>query len=148
MPNDYVESLLRLARETAPQLTLTPLGPAPMDDMIDLCRPHDVGLALEDSGRSLSLSNKTPTYILAGLTVAMTDTPGQRELAPDLGEGALVCDPGDVEGLASGFKKWSEDPTLLARAKEAAWAAARSRWHWEHPDERGKLIEAIAGIFG
>ena len=54
--------------------------------------------------------------------------------------------PGDVESLARGFKKWSEDPQLLERGKEAAWAAARSRWHWEHPDERGKLVEAIAGI--
>jgi glycosyltransferase involved in cell wall biosynthesis len=145
--DNYLGSLRRLASETAPQLTLTPVGHAPPDDMIDLCRPHDVGLALDDSGRSLSLSSKAPTYILAGLTVAMTETPGQRELATDLGEGALLCSAGDVESLARGFKKWSDDPASLARGKEAAWAAARSRWHWEHPDERGKLVEAIAGIF-
>ena len=147
MPNNYVESLLHLARETAPQLTLTPLGAAPPDDMIDLCRPHDVGLALEDSPLSLSLSNKSLTYILAGLTVAMTNTPGQRELALDLDDGGLLCDAGDVEELASGFRKWSDDPALLTRGKQAAWAAARSRWHWEHPDERGKLVDAIAGLF-
>jgi glycosyltransferase involved in cell wall biosynthesis len=145
--DSYLESLRRLATETAPQLTLTPLGNGPPDDMIDLCRPHDVGLSLEDSGRSLSLSNKAPTYILAGLAVALTETPGQRDLATDLGAGALLCQPGDIESLARGFKKWSDDPLLLARGKESAWAAARDRWHWEHPDERGKLVEAIAGIF-
>jgi len=145
--DSYLESLRQLATEAAPQLTLTPLGHAPPDDMVDLCRPHDVGLALKDSGRSLALSNKCPTYILAGLAVAMTETPGQRELEPDLGEGALLCAPGDVESLARGFKKWSDDPQFLARGKQAAWAAARTRWHWEHADERGKLIELIAGIF-
>lgn len=145
--DSYLESLRRLASEAAPQMTLTPLGHAPPDDMIDLCRPHDVGLALEDSGRGLSLSNKPPTYILAGLTVAVTETPGQHGLAADLGEGALLCQAGDVESLARGFKRWSDDPATLARGKEAAWAAARVRWHWEHPDERGKLVEAIAGIF-
>lgn len=145
--DSYLESLRRLASDAAPQLTLTPLGHAPPDDMIDLCRPHDVGLALKDSGRSLSPSNKSFTYILAGLPVAMTETPGQHDLAADLGEGALLCPPGDVESLAGGFKKWSDDPHLLTRGKQAAWAAARSRWHWEHPDEKGKLLEVIAGIF-
>ena len=145
--DSYLESLRQLATEAAPQLTLTPLGHAPPDDMVDLCRPHDVGLALKDSGRSLSLSSKSPTYILAGLAVAMTETPGHRELEPDLGDGALLCAAGDVESLARGFKKWSDDPQFLARGKQAAWAAARTRWHWEHADERGKLIELIAGIF-
>jgi hypothetical protein len=147
--DDYRNSLRTLASDVAPLMTLTPLAPAPPDDMIDLCRPHDVGIAIEVPERrsqELALTNKSLTYILAGLAVAITDTVGQHELGTDLGEGALLCPLGDIDNLARGFKEWSDDPSALARAKEASWNAARTRWHWEHPEERGRLIAAIAGI--
>lgn len=146
----YVESLQALAGEVAPRLTLTLVTPAPPDDMVDLCRPHDVGIAIEVPERrsqELALTNKALTYILAGLAMAMTDTLGQHDLGTDLGEGALICQPGNViDDLAKGLRKWSDDPASLTRAKEASWNAARSRWHWEHPEERGRMLEAIAGV--
>jgi len=148
---DYLASLQQLAARTAPLLNLIHVEPASPDDMIDLCRPFDVGIAVEVPERlsqNLALTNKSLTYILAGLAVAMTDTLGQHELGADLGEGALLCPTGDIDSLAGGLKKWSEDPELLTRAKAAAWNAAARRWHWEHPEERGKLISAIAGIVG
>ena len=147
--DEYRDSLRQLASEVAPAMTLTPLAPAPPDDMIDLCRPHDVGIAIEAPQRrsqELAMTNKSLTYILAGLAVAISDTVGQHELCVDLGDGGLVCPVGDIDTLARGFKQWSDDPSSLARAKEASWNAARTRWHWEHREERGKLIEAIAEI--
>jgi len=147
---EYIDSLQTLATKVAPRLTLTPLSPAPPDDMVDLCRPHDIGMAIETPqyhSQELALTNKSLTYILAGLAVAMTDTLGQHELGADLGEGALICQPSNIiDDLAKGLKKWSDDPAALTRAKEAAWTAARSRWHWEHPEERGRMLEAIAGV--
>ena len=118
--------------------------------MIDACRGADVGLALE-TGRTLSrqlcLTNKAFTYVLAGLAVAVTDTRGQRELADDLGEGAILYKPGDVAALSAGLRRWADDGAELLRAKRACWEAARRRWHWEHPLERGALLGAVAGVF-
>jgi hypothetical protein len=87
------------------------------------------------------------TYMLAGLAVACTDTPGQRPLARDLGEGACFYTPGDIVTLAAGLKRWASDKVQLACAKTAAWKAAQRRWHWEHAQERGALLAAVAAAF-
>jgi len=76
--------------------------------------------------------------------VVLTDTPGQRPLARALGSAGLVYAPGDRAALAAGLERWARDPGALARAKAAAWGAARRRWHWEHPDDRGALLDLAA----
>jgi hypothetical protein len=142
---DYVESLQRLAASIAPRMRLERHAPIAPDEMVASCRGFDVGLALEPGvprNNALALSNKALTYPLAGLAVAMTDTPGQRPLAGELGDGALLVPPGDVAALAAGLRRWAEDRALLTRAKQAAWEAARRRWHWEHERERGALLDA------
>ena len=81
-----------MAKECAPKLKLVHHAPQPPDRMVDLCRDYHVGLALEmpePPNRAICLTNKAFTYILAGLAVVFTDTPGQRNLAMDLGLGAL-----------------------------------------------------------
>jgi hypothetical protein len=67
-------------------------------------------------------------------------------LAQDLGPGALLYPAGDVAALAAGLRRWAEDRALLARAKQTAWEAAVRRWHWEHPEERGALLQAVASV--
>jgi glycosyltransferase involved in cell wall biosynthesis len=147
----YLESLRALAASAAPQLSLEAHPPLPPDELVASCRGFDVGLSLEQTEerhRALCLTNKALTYPLAGLALALTDTPGQRELARDLGDGALVAPPGDVATLGAGLRRWSEDPSLLARARAAARGAAERRWHWEHERERGALLGAVAGALG
>jgi glycosyltransferase involved in cell wall biosynthesis len=142
----YVERLRGLAASSAPHLDLIALPPAAPDAMIDVARGYDVGLALEQMGvpnRRLCLTNKTFTYILAGLAVAMTDTPGQHALGADIGPAARLVAPGDVDALASAFQQWAEDPAALDRSKRAAWDAAVRRWHWEDPLERGSLLDLV-----
>ena len=142
----YLSDLRTLATQTAPQLQLIPHHPAPPDEMIALCGDYDVGLAVErlkPLNRALCLTNKVFTYMLAGLAVVCTDTPGQRLLAHDLGEGAYSYAPGDIATLAAGLKRWADDKALLARAKAVAWEAAQRRWHWEHAQERGALLDAV-----
>jgi glycosyltransferase involved in cell wall biosynthesis len=147
---EYVESLRRLAARGAPRLLIVAHEPAPPDAMVDLCADYDVGLSLERGpvlNKLLCLSNKALTYILGGLAVVLTDTPGQRPLARDLGEGSLLYAPGDVASLAAGLRRWADDRRLLERARTASWQAAQRRWHWEHPDESGALIRAcVAGL--
>jgi hypothetical protein len=147
--SDFLIRLRELSAEVAPNLTLTHLEPAPPDDMIDLCRSHDVGIAIENPERrsqELALTNKSLTYILAGLAVALTDTLGQHELGADLGEGALLLQRGDIEGFATGLERWSRDPESLVRSKEASWEAAQRRWNWDNPGECRRLMDAIAGV--
>src|SRR5204862_36168 len=83
--------------------------------------------------------NNTFPYILPGLAVAMTDTPGQHDLGTDIASAAGLVLPGDVDALASVLQRWAVDPAALERSKRAAWDAAVRRWHWEDPHERGSL---------
>ena len=115
--------------------------------MVALAAPYDAGLSLEQPAvlnHDLCLGNKLFTYMLARLPVVLTATTAQQTIAPDLDEGALVYAPGDVATLAKGLKRWADDRALLARAGRASWEAARRRWHWEHPEERGALLAAVA----
>jgi len=142
----YIEALCALARSQAPGLEVIHLPYAPPDAMVDLARPHDVGLAVElmnVRNRQLCLTNKAFTYILAGLAVAMSDTPGQHALGVDLGDGAALVTPGDPRSLAAALTRWAADRGALDAAKRAAWDAARRRWHWEHREERGRLCELV-----
>ena len=114
--------------------------------MVDECRAFDLGVSAEQGhirNRLLNLPNKATTYPLAGLPVVLTDTPGQRPLADDLGAGALVFSPGDHETLAGALAPLMADRDRLARARDASWNAARTRWHWEHELERGALLSAV-----
>lgn len=138
----YLEALRALAAAKAPRLAVVHHAPASPDAMIDVARGYDVGLALElmvVPNRRLCLTNKAFTYILAGAAVAMSDTPGQHALGVDLGHGAALVAPGDVDALASALARWAADPAGLVCAKRTAWSAAVRRWHWEHDAERGAL---------
>jgi hypothetical protein len=84
--------------------------------------------------------------MLAGLAVVFTDTPGQRPLAEDLGNAALLYSPGNVAALAAGLKRWAEDKQQLLAAKHSAWDAACRRWHWHHDEERGALLQAVENV--
>ncbi len=142
----YMAELQPLALTCAPKLTVVQHDPDSPDRMVDLCCEFDVGLALEQTepvGRAVCLSNKAFTYILGGLAVVFTDTPGQRALAQDLGQGAWLYSPGDVARFAAGLKSWAEDRDKLTSARKAAWDAAHRRWHWKHPEEEGALLSAM-----
>jgi glycosyltransferase involved in cell wall biosynthesis len=144
----YVTDLRRLAAALGAPLELRVRPPGPPDQMVELSAPYDVGLSPEQMGvenRALCLPNKPLTYLAAGLAIVATDTPGQRSLGRDV-EGAVHWyPPGDVPALAAGLRRWSEDRDALGAARQASWRAASVRWHWEHPLERGALLDAIRG---
>ena len=146
----YVSELRELAQQVAPNVSIEVLGPAAPEEMTACACGYDVGLALEEPhvlNRELSLSNKALTYVLAGLAVAATDTRGQRSFAEDIGEGAFLFTPGDIEKLAAGLARWATDKAALERAKAAAWSAAQRRWHWEHKEEREQLLSAMDALW-
>jgi hypothetical protein len=142
------ESLRDLAADVAPKLNLTLSDPGPPNRMVELCGGHDIGLAMFPDVQALNwnavMGNKSLTYLAAGLALAITDTPGHKPLIENLGADCIPFPSGDVDRLAEGLARIAADPEALVRAKKASWRAAVRRWHWEHPEERGALLEAVA----
>jgi hypothetical protein len=147
---EFGTELTQMAR-LMPKLQLEFQSPCSPDEIVERCQGWDVGLATENSSplnRDLCLTNKILLYPLAGLAIAATNTTAQRRIAPEFGEGAYLYPPGDSAALATGLKRWADDPATLVRAKRASWEAAKRRWHWEHPLERGVLLELVARAIG
>jgi hypothetical protein len=145
--NGYVDGLRLFALSNAPRLKLHIHAPAPPQQMIDLCAGYDVGLAVEpgtSENNALALSNKALTYVLAGLPVVITDTPGHRPLIDTLRRAAIVYQPGDIAELASALTHIATDGGWHSNARADAWQAALSRWHWEHQADRGTLLSSVA----
>jgi len=148
-PMTSLKQLTALADQCAPRLTVVHHLPVRPDAIVELGRQFDVGLSLEpgfSKNNEIALSNKSFTYLQAGLAVAFTDTLGQRPLAHDIGPEALLFKPGDTEAFAAGLRRWAQQPDALLAAKRAAWAAAARRWHWEHPEERGKALKLVEQV--
>lgn len=103
-----------------------------------------VGLALERSDHrnySLTVTNKIFSYLLGGLAVAATDTPGQRELLNQISGNGFLFPAGDARALAEGLRIWIEDRASLLRAQQSSWDAARSRFCWDV--EKEKLLALV-----
>jgi glycosyltransferase involved in cell wall biosynthesis len=144
----YLDSFLSLQREVAPNLQLVRHEPAAPDDMVHLAQGYDAGLACDEPlglSRQFCLANKIFTYLAAGVPVVMSRTPAQATLETCLDGAAFGYDCGDIDGIAHVLSRLSSDPALVHRARCAARAAAERRWHWEHPEDRGALLGAVAG---
>ncbi len=138
----FVTTLEALASEHGVKLKLHPQ--IPHDDLIRSLDQFDVGLALEreeNVGAALTVSNKVGSYLLAGLAIAATDTPGQRELLGQVPSAGFLYPSGKPILLAEGLRKWLADRNALRRAQQAAWDAARRRFCWDV--EESKLLGTL-----
>src|SRR5262249_58141460 len=134
----FLEQLRGSARRLAPQLEVVHQAPLPPDAMIDAARGHDIGLALEMSpprNREICLANKALTYILAGVPLLLADTEGQHGLGVELGRGAALVDPRDIDAVARAIRQWAADPAARECAKPNAWHHAAGRSHLHHEAE-------------
>ncbi len=142
----YLDDLMRFSRAAAPSLAITLHEPGGPDAMVHLARGYDLGLSGEEPtavNRRLCLGNKIFTYLAAGVPVLLSATPAQARLGQDLGAAAVVYEPGDVAGLAERLSCLARDSHLRAQARQSARSAALRRWHWEHPEDRGALVETV-----
>jgi len=146
----YLESLRAMQAAVAPALRLIMHDPASPDAMVTLAQPYDAGLACEEPyvlNRRLCLTNKIFTYLAAGVPMLLSRTPAQARLEPELGDAAFGYACGDVQGLAAILRRLAADRALRCRGRAAARDAAARRWHWEHPADRGALLDAVRGAF-
>lgn len=144
LPADVEQTLRALAREVGVEAQLRFHAPVHPDELLSRATEHDVGLALEQpvsDNRMQTVTNKLFFFLLAGLAVAATNTPGQlRVMAQAPGVGFTYA-PGDHASLAAGLRRNLDEPAALAAAKTAALDAARTRWCWER--ERERLVAAV-----
>jgi glycosyltransferase involved in cell wall biosynthesis len=144
----YLTQLLAFQRAVAPRLTIVTYDPSAPDDMVRLAQPYDAGLACDEPlglSRQFCLANKLFTYLAAGIPVILSRTPAHARLEPALADAAFGYDCGDEDGVAEILTRLSSDAALRERARCAARSVAERRWHWEHPEDRGALLAAIAG---
>ena len=140
-------TLLTLARGLGlgDRVRLLPL--APPSQMALLASRYDIGLSLETDvteSRSLCLTNKIFTYLLAGVPVLMSDTPAQRGLAPDLGTAAAVVSLSNPDEMAAVLDRLASD-AALASAKQTAAKLGRERYNWDY--EKNILLDVVARAF-
>jgi glycosyltransferase involved in cell wall biosynthesis len=133
----YRERLEALAGGERQRLFFLP--PLDHDELIRAMESFDVGLALErpDNGNySRTVTNKLFSYLVAGLALAVTDTPGQRELMSQIPAAGFLYPAGDPRALAESLLKWVRDRQSLRAAQQASWEAARTRFSWNREQEK------------
>jgi glycosyltransferase involved in cell wall biosynthesis len=140
-------ALLTLARESGAGVAERLYFQAPVSptELLSRMAEHDVGLALEQRDSvnyALTVTNKLLLSLLAGLAVAVTDLPGQRDVMATCPAAGVLYSPGDWRALAAHLENWVRRPEELRACRDAALAAARTRWNWEL--ERGRLLESVA----
>jgi glycosyltransferase involved in cell wall biosynthesis len=112
------------------------------DDLIKSLGQFDVGLSLErpDHGNySLAATNKFFSYMLGGLALAVTDTPGHKEILQQVPSAGFIYCAGQPQVLAAGLRRWLHDREALHSAQQAAWDAARKKFCWDI--EKEKFLE-------
>lgn len=118
-------------------------------ELLSRTAEHDIGLALEQpvsTNRLLTVTNKMFFYMLAGLAIVATDTPGQRRIADQTPGVVRVYTPGDHLALSHILERLLSDPPTLAAQRARALAAARDRWNWE--TEQVALVRAVNEAIG
>jgi glycosyltransferase involved in cell wall biosynthesis len=104
------------------------------DELFRSMADYDVGLALErpqNRNYSMTVTNKIFSYMLAGLAVAATETPGQREVMRQAPGAGLLYPAGDAKSLRAILEIWLGDRAKLREAQCASWEAARARFCWD-----------------
>jgi glycosyltransferase involved in cell wall biosynthesis len=114
------------------------------DELIRSMAEYDVGLALErpqHRNHRLTAANKVFSYMLAGLAIAATETPGQREVLSKAPGAGFLYLAGEAKTLRTALEIWIKDREKLRQAQEAAWDVARARFCWEI--EQAGLVQLL-----
>jgi glycosyltransferase involved in cell wall biosynthesis len=138
-------TLLALARDLAIGDRVKLLPMAAPEEMVRLAAAYDLGLSLEtdvSENRQLCLTNKIFTYLLAGVSVVMSDTPAQRQLAPDLGAAAALVPLSDPAAIAAAIDRLAAG---LDTAKAHAARLGRERYNWDV--EKKALLASVDRAF-
>lgn len=143
----YSATLHEIAAECGVADRVHILPPAPPSDMARLASVYDLGLSGEDEctrNRRVALTNKLFTYLLAGLPIVMSETPGQSQIASEFGEAARLYPSDDPMTLAARLDEMLLHPDALASARTASWRLGQARFNWDN--EQAKLLDCVAAV--
>jgi glycosyltransferase involved in cell wall biosynthesis len=104
------------------------------NELLSRVAEHDIGFAGEQKycrSRDLTVTNKILHYLLAGLATVASDTTGQQEVARQANGAVDLYRAGDAHNLVHKLNRLLSSPSELAKAKEAALAAAEATFCWE-----------------
>ncbi len=135
----FVNMLMTRARELGVAERIHILPVVPPDELVELASRYDIGLALEltdTDNHRLCVANKLFSYLVAGLAVAVSDTPGQQAIMSRAPGAGFVYRAGDPQTLAEGLRRLVANPEALASAKRAALGAATHEFPWERDASR------------
>lgn len=140
----FADTLERLAQEGGFTGEIVYHQPAPPDQLVALAAEHDIGLALEtndDPNRLICVTNKLFVYMLAGLALLATDTPGQQGIMDQAPDAGATCRMSDPDSLAQAIEALIGEPDKLASAQAASRQAAERLFNWDL--EKQKLLRAV-----
>jgi len=115
------------------------------DELLSRVAEHDIGLALEhpvSDNRRVAVTNKLFFYMLAGLAVVATSTPGQSAFVRDSGGALAAYEPGDIAALTAHLQALHDDRALLEARKRQALSLALTRYNADL--ELTKLLPLVA----
>jgi len=147
MVADVERELRRLAAEHGIARRVLFHPQVPPDELLSRVAEHDVGLALEqdvNDNRLIAVTNKLLFYMLAGLAIVATDTPGQRGIARESGDAIELYPRGDAGALAACIQGFLDDRDRLAQRKQQALDVALTRFNAEHELSKLPLLVARA----
>lgn len=143
----YRSSLEGRVRECGPRVKLVIHPLVGHEELIKTMADFDIGLALErpgNSGYARTVTNKLFSYLLAGLAMAATDTPGQREVMQQIPHAGFLYPAGIPQLLTERLQHWTDNRSALQTARQAAWDAARRRFCWDIEEQNFLKVLGLA----
>lgn len=117
----------------------------PNEELLSRIAEHDIGFAGEMTycrSRELTVTNKILHYLLAGLAVVASNTPGHLEVADAAPGAVLTYVSGDRKGLAERINALLSSPDCQMSAQQSALRAAERTFCWEK--QRDVLLQSVS----
>ncbi len=145
----FKNNLINLAKKNGVLKNVTFVDAMDQNKLFDFLKQMDCGLAIEpgfDVNNKIALSNKVFSYMVSGLGLVVTKTEGQNEIIEFMDGKLIAYEPGDIKELAKSLQNWTDNHLMINEAKKKSLESAQNRWHWEHPEEKGKLLELVGRV--
>lgn len=114
------------------------------DSMIKLASQHDIGLSIELNkplNRSICLTNKVFTYLLAGIPVILSNTKAQNEIYQNINDAAILIELNNPVDSARMIDEVLLNKQLLNKMKNASKQYSVNKYNWNI--EKKKFLSII-----
>lgn len=145
----FVERLLQIAGRSGVEERVHILPPAAPSELERLASEYDVGVVAETGStrnRSIALTNKNFTYLIAGIPAVLSSIPAHISLSKLIPGAAIIYENGNPEDLARALDELLLSSEALKSAREKAYEYGMATFNWEF--EKQKLVSLVTGAVG